>query len=148
MKIGVDIRVLMDEYYSGVSLYAANLLTAITAQDQANEYKLFYNSWNDLSERMDRWQQKNAIIVGSRIPNKIFNYFGQKIFHSPKIDQLIGGVDIFWSPHFNFTCLSAKPKKIITVHDLSFWRYPEFFSFRKNFWHRSLDVKKNLDGGG
>ena len=59
----------------------------------------------------------------------------------------MGGADVFWSPHFNFTKLSGPEsglKKVITVHDLSFLRYPEFFSCRKNFWHRSLGVIKAL----
>ncbi len=144
MKIGVDIRVLMDEYYSGVSLYAANLLTAIYAQDTENEYKLFYNSWNDLDERLSQWRREKAVIIGSHIPNKIFNYFCQKFFRLPKIDEKIGGVDVFWSPHFNFTSLSDQTKKVVTVHDLSFLRYPEFFSARKNFWHRALGIKRTL----
>jgi hypothetical protein len=46
MKIGVDIRVLMDKHYSGVSEYSANLLTAILNIDCENTYKLFYNSWS------------------------------------------------------------------------------------------------------
>ncbi len=144
MKIGVDIRVLMDEYYSGVSEYAANLLSAIFLIDSNNEYKLFYNSWRNLDERLSSWQRPNAQVIGRHIPNKIFNYFCQKIFARPKIDSVLGGVDVFWSPHFNFTSLSKKTKKIITVHDLSFLRYPEFFSVRKNFWHKALGVKKIL----
>lgn len=144
MKIGVDIRVLMDEYYSGVSEYAANLLSAILALDKDNHYKLFYNSWHNLDKRLSSWQREKTVVYGSHIPNKIFNYFYQKIFAYPKIDSFLGGVDLFWSPHFNFTSLESKTKKIVTVHDLSFLRYPEFFSVRKNIWHRALNVKKNL----
>lgn len=144
MRIGIDIRVLMDEYYSGVSEYTANLLTAIFALDNNNEYKLFYNSWHNLDKKLSVWQRSNATVIARHIPNKIFNYLGQKIFSYPKIDQVLGGVDIFLSPHFNFSSLSPKTKKIITVHDLSFLRYPEFFSVRKNFWHRALRVKKIL----
>jgi len=134
----------MDEHYSGVSLYTANLLTAILAQDIENKYKLFYNSWDNLDKRLGEWNQENAIVVGSHIPNKIFNYLCHKFFGLPKIDKLLGGADLFWSPHFNFTSLSAKTKKVITVHDLSFLRYPEFFSVRKNLWHRALRIKKIL----
>jgi len=71
----------------------------------------------------------------------------QRTLAYPKLDKVLGGVDIFWSPHFNFTRLSSPAsglKKIITVHDLSFLRYPEFFSVRKNFWHWALNVKKTL----
>jgi glycosyltransferase involved in cell wall biosynthesis len=144
MKIGIDARVLMDEYYSGVSEYAANLLNAIFALDSDNEYKLFYNSWQNLDERFKPWNRSNSRVIGSHIPNKIFNYLGQKIFSGPKIDRTLGGVDIFWSPHFNFTSLDKKTKRIVTVHDLSFLRYPEFFSLRKNIWHQALGVKKIL----
>jgi len=151
MKIGVDIRVLMDEHYSGVSEYTANLLAAILRQNavsgQSDEYRLFYNSFHDLSARLDKWNGSKSKVIGTRWPNKIFNYLLQKICGWPKLDKVLGGVDVFWSPHFNFTRLSVgskAPKKIITVHDLSFLRYPEFFSARKNFWHRSLGVKKIL----
>lgn len=147
MRIGVDIRVLMDKYYSGVSEYAANLLSAILAADKISDYKLFYNSYRDLDEKLKLWNRENARVIGTHIPNKIFNYIFQKIFHYPKLDRVLGGVDIFWSPHFNFTQLSGSSsglKKIITVHDLSFLRYPEFFSARKNFWHQALAVKSAL----
>ncbi len=147
MKIGVDIRVLMDKQYSGISEYTAKLLSEILHQDQNNEYKLFYNSYQDLTERLSVWERGNAQVKGLHYPNKIFNYFLQKILGYPLIDQVLGGVDLFWSPHFNFTKLSGPEsglKKVITVHDLSFLRYPEFFSRRKNFWHQSLGVIKEL----
>lgn len=148
MKIGVDIRVLMDEHYSGVSEYTANLLTAILELDKVNDYKLFYNSFHNLDERLRPWNKSNSQVIGRYIPNKIFNYCLQKTLGYPKLDKVLGGTDIFWSPHFNFTSLSVGTKKIITVHDLSFLRYPEFFSARKNFWHQALKVKKILRGAG
>jgi len=144
MKIGVDIRVLMDEYYSGVSQYAANLLNAILELDKDNEYKLFYNSYHSQEKRLNIWNRDNAKVGGLRIPNKIFNYIYQKIFKFPKLDEILGGTDVFWSPHFNFTSLSKNTKKVITVHDLSFLRYPEFFNSRKNFWHKALGINKTL----
>ncbi len=144
MKIGVDIRVLMDEYYSGISEYTANLLSALLSSGKEHEYKLFYNSWKNLENRLRPWSGDRAQVLGTHYPNKIFNYFLQKIFKYPKLDQALGGVDIFWSPHLNFSSFSKKAKKIITVHDLSFLRYPDFFSGRKNFWHSALAVKKLL----
>ena len=142
MKIGVDIRVLMDRNYSGVSNYTANLLSAILAADKQNEYRLFYNSFHNLSQRLSIWKKDNAKLFPRRWPNKIFNYFNQFLLSRPKLDRACGGVDIFWSPHFNLTRLSPKAKSLLTVHDLSFWRQPGFFSFRKNFWHRTLCVSR------
>jgi len=48
-------------------------------------------------------------------------------------------------PHLNFASFSKNSKNIITIHDLSFLRYPEFFSFRKNLWHRAINIKKNIN---
>ncbi|MDD3301746.1 MAG: glycosyltransferase family 1 protein [Patescibacteria group bacterium] len=142
MKIGVDIRALMDERYSGVSAYAEQLLKELLRQDQENEYHLFYNSFHDLSARFSAWENERVKVIGTHFPNKIFNYGLQKIFGRPYLDKLLGGVDLFWSPHFNFSNFSQGSKNILTVHDLSFLRAPEFFSWRKNCWHKLLGIKK------
>ena len=144
MKIGVDIRVLMDKNYSGISEYTAQLLDAILRQDNINDYRLFYNSWHDLDGRLGSWRRQNTQIISTRWPNKIFNYILQKTLFYPRLDKLLGDPDIFWSPHFNFTSLEPSTKSVVTVHDLSFLRYPEYFSVRKNFWHRALGIKNIL----
>lgn len=144
MTLGVDIRVLMDEHYSGISEYTANLLAALQRAGGTDEFRLFYNSYTDLSARLDVWDGEHSRVIATRWPNKVFNYILQKLLGYPKLDKVVGGVDVFWSPHFNFTRLSAGLPHIITVHDLSFLRYPEYFSRRKNFWHAALSVKKTL----
>lgn len=132
----------MDKRYSGVSEYTLALVKEILAEDKSNEYLLYYNSYRDISERLPKFDQPNVKIYRTKYPNKIFNYILQKIFCWPKIDKLLGGVDVFWAPHINFLSLSSDCRKIITIHDLSFLRYPEYFSWRKNIWHRALNVKK------
>lgn len=148
MKIGIDIRSLMDSQFSGVSEYTLNTLTEIINIDSKNQFFLFYNSFGDkeaiVSE--DIKSRANVKIIKTDYPNKLFNYVFQKIFTWPQIDKLCGGLDVFWSPHINFTSLSKNTKSLITIHDLSFFRYPEFFSFRKNIWHNLLGVKKMLQG--
>ena len=141
MKLGIDARVLMDKNYSGVSEYAANLLEAILEIDQENEYCLFYNNPKPQEERLSQWQRRNSRIAGSHYPNKIFNYLLQRLFFWPKLDLFMGSADLVFAPHFNFISVSRRAPLIVTVHDLSFLRYPEFFSQRKNFWHRSLNVQ-------
>ena len=53
----------------------------------------------------------------------------------------MGGVDIFFSPHFILTPLSPTCKRATTLHDLSYLRFPEFFSWRKNIWHDFMKPK-------
>lgn len=143
MKIGVDISVLFDKYYSGVSEYAYNLIKELLNIDKKNEYVLYYNSFKDL-ELKNPIKADNVRMIKTAYPNKIFNYGMQKIFHYPKIDKAIGGVDMFFSPHLNFYSLSKDCYKIITIHDVSFLHYPEFFSLRKNLWHTAINIRKLL----
>lgn len=149
MVIGVDIRTLMDARYSGVSEYTLNLVSALLMLDRENEYRLFYNSARDLSGRMPKFDYPNVKIVKKSVPNKILNYFLFKFLNSPKIDKLLDvdpasgrGASVFFMPHINFIALSGKSKSVLTIHDLSFLRYPEFFSARKNFWHKMINVKR------
>ena len=114
MKIGVDIRALMDERYSGVSAYAEQLLREIIHQDQKNEYYLFYNSFKDLHPRFSSWESERVKVLGTHFPNKVFNYILQKVFGRPFLDEVLGGVDLFWSPHFNFSHFSKNTKNILT----------------------------------
>jgi glycosyltransferase involved in cell wall biosynthesis len=144
MKIGIDIRALTDNQYSGVSECAQGLLKSLFALDKENEYRLFYNSFKDVSCNLPDIKCDNVKIVHTRYPNKIFNLGMQKIFKTPKLDKALG-VDVFYMPNIGFTALSDDVKKVITIHDLSFLRYPEFFSLRRRMWHKMVDAKKSME---
>ncbi|MBI4812000.1 glycosyltransferase family 4 protein [Candidatus Falkowbacteria bacterium] len=148
MKIGIDIRTLMDARYSGVSEYTFNLVKEILKLDMTNEYRLFYSSFREVRGPMRILARTNAEIVWLKWPNKILNYFLFKLFNWPKIDKMLD-VKAFFMPHINFVGLNPPyppftkgASRILTIHDLSFLRYPEFFSRRKNFWHKMINVKK------
>ncbi|MCK4554235.1 glycosyltransferase, partial [Candidatus Parcubacteria bacterium] len=141
MKIGIDIRTFMDAQYSGIPKCTFNLIKEIFKLDKKNKYKLFYNSGRDISGRMPKFASGNAEIIKTNYPNKLFNNIMQRILGMPKIDQLLN-VDLFFMPNIGFISLSNKCKKIITIHDLSFLMYPEFFSFKRRLWHNIVGVKK------
>lgn len=132
MKIGIDVRPLMNKNYSGVSWYIFNLLTNIFEIDKKNEYILFCNS--SKNPKLPDFQRDNVSYKKFNYPNKFFN-LSLLMFNHPKIDKLIGGVDVFVSLNFNFSALSNNCKKILVAHDFSFFRFPEFFSWRMKFWH-------------
>ena len=76
----------------------------------------------------------NVELFRYRFPNKLL-FFSSSFLNTPKLDQLMGGVDVFFSPHFFITALSSACKRVVTFHDLSYIHFPEFFSWRKNIWH-------------
>lgn len=142
MNIGIDIRPLMTPVRTGVGEYTYELLNALFEIDRKNQYFLFYNSYENIDKHLPGWKYDNVHFVRSRWPNKIFN-FCQKFLSWPKIDKLLlKNLDHFFSPNFNFTALGKDVKKILTVHDLSYEFFPEYFSFKQKLWHWLINPKK------
>ena len=142
MKIGIDIRCLSEGRRTGVEEYSLNLLEKILKEDSYNIYVLFLNSWKKPKFEIDFLKNhKNVELKISRFPNKILNFF-LWYFDWPKLDKLIGGVDVFFMPNLNFVALSPKVKLILTVHDLSFEYYPETFSWKRRLWHIFINPQK------
>jgi glycosyltransferase involved in cell wall biosynthesis len=152
MNIAIDIRSLLDNKPGGVGRYTFHLLDAFFRNDKTNQYFLFYNSFR---KGQNIFQEKwgnlpNVHFCAFRWPNKILN-FCLRFFHWPKLDVLISNrtkrtkIDIFFIPNLNFISLSEGVKKIITVHDLSFERYPSFFSWKSRFWHWLVEPRKLIN---
>ncbi len=141
-KVGIDIRCLSDGKKTGVGEYALSLLPSIFENNKNIEFVLFFNSFKK-SEVDFSWINKfpNVKVKIFRFPNKILN-FSLWYFSYPKIDKLLGGVDIFFMPNITFVSLQSKVKLLLTVHDLSFERYPEFFSKKRRLWHWFINPKK------
>lgn len=147
MKIGIDIRALMEEKTTGVQVYIKNLLEALFAINQDNEYVLFANSFSTspalpgtlpgLSEGKGR---DRVSLKFFRYPNKLFMPV-QKFLDWPKVDKLLGGIDLFFSPHWRTIALGAKVPLVVTFHDLTFELVPEFFTLRQRIWHQFMDYR-------
>lgn len=142
MKIGIDIRCLSEGRRTGVEEYSINLLDKIFQEDLQNEYVLFANSWKGTRADLS-WigERKNVKIKYFNFPNKILNLFFW-YFNWPKVDKLLGGLDVFFMPNLNFVGLSKKVRLILTVHDLSFEYFPETFSIKRRLWHIFINPKK------
>ena len=140
MTIGIDIRFLARGVWSGVEEYALNLLPRLFSLDKTIKFKLFYNALKKRKLNYPWTILPNVSLYQFSIPNR-FLQTASFLGNLPKIDKLIGGVDVFFSPHFILAPLSGSSKKIITFHDLSFEYYPEFFSFQQRIWHTLMKPK-------
>jgi len=127
---------------TGVEEYTLSLLLNLFEIDQKNEYVLFLNSWKKPVFNFSIFNKfKNVKIKRLRIPNKILN-FSFWYFSWPHINELCGGADLFFMPNINFEATSKKCKLILTIHDLSFERHPQYFSLKRRFWHNFINSKK------
>lgn len=82
----------------------------------------------------------NVTVRRFRIPNKLLN-LSLWYLRYPKLDRLIGGVDVFFMPNVNFAAVSRRAKLVVTAHDLSFRTVPGTFSLRQRLWHFFVDPK-------
>ncbi|HEX7586602.1 MAG TPA: glycosyltransferase family 1 protein [Patescibacteria group bacterium] len=142
MRIGIDVSCLGEGRRTGVEEYTLNLLQNIFKLDRKNEYILFLNSWK--SSRADfSWlaDYPNVKLKKFHFPNKLLNFLFW-YFAWPKMDKMIGGADLFFMPNIMFGSVSEKTKLLVTIHDLSFERYPESFSLKRRLWHIFINPKK------
>lgn len=138
MKIGLDIRSLLAPK-TGVGYYTYHLANSLLKLDEVNEYHLFYFNFLRRKNSLN-FKQKNAFIkeikaVPGRVCNQIWRYFD-----FPKIDLFTKEMDVFHFPNFTITPLK-KGKVILTVHDLSFVKYPQFTEPKNLKFLKKLFIK-------
>jgi len=137
MNIGIDIRILAKGTRTGVENYTVNLLSHLLNKDKSSKYKLFCNGFRKPKLDYPWLKSSNVRVKTLRIPNRILDLF-LRFLKIPKIDKLVGGADIFLSPHFLLTPVEKNTRTIVVFHDLSFVRFPEFFSWPKLLWHKFI----------
>jgi len=142
MRIGIDVRCLAEGRRTGVEEYTLNLLENLFKLDSKNEYLLFFNSFRkSRADFSSLTKFPNVKLKCFNFPNKILNFLFWYL-NWPKIDQMLGGTDIIFLPNIIFASVSQKTKLINTIHDLSFERYPETFSWKRRLWHIFVNPKK------
>ena len=142
MKIGIDVRCLASGKRTGVEEYTIRLLEELFSEDHKNSYILFFNAYR--GEMIDlSWAKKypHVSICHRKIPNKLLN-LSLWYLRWPKIDQILGGVDLLFLPNVNFCAVSEKTKVVMTLHDLSFERFKQTFSWKHRFWHYFINPKR------
>lgn len=142
MKIGFDLRTIAEGKRTGVEEYTLNILREII-KDEADSFYLFYNAFFKSEALQNISFPENVFLKKFDVPNKGLDLFFFLGF--PKADKILGGTDVFFSPHFFSLPISKDSKKVTTFHDLSFLHYPEFFPFKKKVWHFVQNPKKQAE---
>lgn len=143
MRIGIDGRFLLEKNLTGVGEYALGMIEELANFFPQAELVVFLNSFHSIEEGKIDFLKKNPNVKVRyfHFPNKLLNllFF---LLAWPKIDQMLGKVDVFFLPNLNFSPLSKKCKVILAVHDLSFERWPETFSWKRRLWHFLINPRR------
>ncbi|MDG1950208.1 MAG: glycosyltransferase family 1 protein [bacterium] len=135
MRILVDIRHLNTDNVAGVGRYTQNLLNALFELETKHEYVL-YSSGRTLSpfgERSAR-THKHVAHIHNRTPNKLLNL--KTLFTKTNTFESVGCIDHIFLPNLNIINLPEKIPVTLTIHDLSWVQYPQFFSRKMLLWHK------------
>lgn len=139
MRIAIDARSLLDGQRSGVEVYASNIIQAMLREAPHHEYRLFYNAARP--ERMPVFNG-SATVSAFRYPNKLFN-LSQWLWEYPRWDDMVAA-DCFFVPSLRLVPLAIETPLVTVVHDLSFERFPDLFSWRRRLWHRMMRPRELL----
>jgi glycosyltransferase involved in cell wall biosynthesis len=121
MKIALDVRPALSRP-TGVGVYIGAVAEALPRLDPGSEFTLFTSSLRE------RWSGPaagpNVSVVDLRIPVRLLNFAWNRLSW-PSIESLCGrGFELVHSPHALLTP-ARRARRIITIHDLFFFKYPE-----------------------
>lgn len=124
----MDGRCLLNPESGGVFAYASNVLRALRRRNDL-DLRVWANAAAgakpEVVDRLTRW------------PNKLL-HASILLTGRPRLDRMSGGSDVFWMPNLHVAAVSPSVRLALTVHDLSFERYPEFFSLKQRLWHAAV----------
>ncbi len=145
MKIGIDARPILKKE-TGVGIYLKNLIWNLWKIDKNNTYYIFSSSLKDRFKRVKVPASDNFHLFDFRLPVSFLNFLWYKI-KLPPIDLFfLKKIDIVHSP--TPLIIPTLGKCIITVHDLFFFKKPEFTvrEMRKIYPQKILDSIRRADG--
>lgn len=143
MNILVDARCISDGV-GGIPQYTNAIISALARCYHSHRFLLFFNGYKKQTNKDVHTFPANCIPVQSSMPNKLMNAAMRGI-KLPTLDEItckITGIrpDVVFMPNINFAAASKGIPIVLTVHDLSFYHYPNSFSWRSRLWHRSIGI--------
>ena len=132
LVVGVDLRCLQDRFGSGVATYTRLMLRAIKeSPDHGFQWQIFTSGAKrppDFSAILPDCHYRHL-----SIPNKILNVT-MAALNRPRVNYCFPGADLIWQPNPLFLSSSNLPL-FVTMHDISFVHFPQFFSPRTRLWY-------------
>ncbi len=137
--IGINARYLQRSM-SGIERYTLELVKNLSLIDEKNKYVLFFNNHEPLIALEKKYNFVNYI---TSIPTKIrfMRIFWEQFWLAKEIQY--NNVDVFHGPSF-LAPFSKKCKYTITIHDLSFFKYPESFTMENKLYFKFF-LKKSVN---
>lgn len=119
LRVGFDATALLGTR-TGVGLVAAGMLTELAARARL-ELHAFAVSWRGHAE-LRAVVPSRVVTSDRRVPARLAR-IGWEHGRGPRAEHWTGAIDVLHAP--NFVAPPARAPAIVTIHDLTFVRYPE-----------------------
>src|SRR4051795_11929846 len=151
MRVGVDARHLTAG--RGVARYTRALLRALAAAHPEDDWLAVLPRPNTPPRALAAAHPEDAglgflpgrkpvpgapagvALVRHRLPGRAL-FGAAAVARRPRLDRLLGGVDVVWAPAPAPLAVSAGVPLVLTVHDRSFEERPGDFTRYERLWHR------------
>jgi glycosyltransferase involved in cell wall biosynthesis len=124
MRIGIDYTAAVRQG-GGIGRYTRNLIRALAHLDTENQYMLFVAGGWGGGDGLGPWPA-NFRVRSIPLSDRWVHLFWQRMRLPVPVQTITGPLDLFHSPDFVLPPTGRTPA-ILTVHDLSFLRVPQFF---------------------
>lgn len=118
----------------GVGVYALNLVKEIAKLDYENRYYIIIQ---DDEHSLDDIENQNFkfILVQSKIFRKLIFRFFLEQFIIPYI-AIRDNINIIHSLHYSIPLFATGVKRIVTIHDMIFFKFPQYHELIKKYYFR------------
>src|SRR5574341_559035 len=140
MKITIDAQPLLGQK-AGVGYYIWGLIHGLAKIDEKNQYQLSIFDFKRRSSRIPL-PGSNFKIKKSYIPGRLVSLIWKKYSWLP-YNFFFGDSDVYHFPNFVIRPLK-KGRKVVTIHDVSFLRYPQFTE-PKNLMFLKSKIEESLE---
>lgn len=125
-------KIALDAYhahraYGGIARYLRGLVPALAAAARSDQFVLFSNRFRDRDASWDPGLPNVScydLVCPRRLMQGCWDHLAW-----PPVESFIGPIDLFHGAHFVLPA-ARRAKLVLTVHDLTYLRHPDYFSDR------------------
>ncbi len=120
---------------TGVGIYAVNLIQHIAEFDNKHQYFILIQNDEDSFEHI---QKANINFI--KTYSKVFRILPFRFFFEQVVIPFIlifRKIDLIHSIHYSFPLVTFGRKRVVTIHDLTFFKFPELHTFLKRYYFKA-----------
>ncbi len=136
MKIGINIDQVLYRISGGTGRYSWNLINSLTQIDHENAYVLFHSRTDKIGRSIVEDLDLNANFSLRQLPftRPFINSIWNRARFWP-VEMFLGKLDLIHAPTLAIPT-KGSAKLVVTVHDLAFLKFPEFYTARSLKFHQ------------